>query len=850
MIPLKLELENFLAYRHPEPLDLSGLHLACLAGHNGAGKSSLLDAMTWALWGKARTQRDDDLIYGDEIEMQVRFTFLMDGHCYRVLRYRTRKGRGSSELHFEIQDGDGWRSLSEPTIRDTQERITGTLRLDYETFINSAFLMQGRADEFTQKTPGKRKAILSDILGLDVWATYEERTKKRLRAIDAECRQNEGLLDSIDQELAREDAFREELARAEAERDELTDAIHEAEEYVRQLDAARRDLAHINERYTALEAQANRDQAELAQIHTEREEYQARLAAHAAILAQREEIETGIEDLEAARAVDQDLSERLMAQTGLQRQRHAYEQQIASEHSRLQTEQSGLRQQRAKLLQVIADNEGREQALLEARARLPELEARQGELEEWDERLTQLKTERAQIETTNRALKTDMETLRQQQEQIMAATEPRCPLCQQDLSDEHRAELLERLAEDGSRKGDQFRANRDRLRELEAEIAALSHEIERARNELRNLPPLHQHIATLEEKLRQAALAAAELASVDEQLEALERSLAENAYAAEARAGLAAVQQQLAELGYDEGAHAQARQRIKALAPLEARKRDLDFALKSLPETEAQIARLDERAAAREAIIEDQRRQLEEMTQAYEQVHAQVTDLQPWEDTLGELRDEYGRAQNVVGMARQRLNTLDQQRQRRTELIARQDELAGEQSVYGQLREAFGKDGIPAMIIEATIPEIEMEANDLLAKMTDGRMHVRFDTQREKVTGGVKETLDIKIADELGTRDYETFSGGEAFRVNFAIRLALSRLLARRAGAQLRTLFMDEGFGTQDAQGRERLVQAINAIKDEFDLILVITHIEELMDAFPVRIAVNKTPNGSMVEIV
>ena len=154
------------------------------------------------------------------------------------------------------------------------------------------------------------------------------------------------------------------------------------------------------------------------------------------------------------------------------------------------------------------------------------------------------------------------------------------------------------------------------------------------------------------------------------------------------------------------------------------------------------------------------------------------------------------------------------------------------------------------MIIEAAIPEIEEGANSILARMTDGRMNIRFDTQREKITGGIKETLDIKISDELGTRDYATFSGGEAFRVNFAIRLALSRLLAYRAGAQLRTLIIDEGFRTQDTHGRERLVQALNAIQEDFDLILVITHIDELKDAFPVRIEVTKTPDGSVIELI
>jgi len=114
----------------------------------------------------------------------------------------------------------------------------------------------------------------------------------------------------------------------------------------------------------------------------------------------------------------------------------------------------------------------------------------------------------------------------------------------------------------------------------------------------------------------------------------------------------------------------------------------------------------------------------------------------------------------------------------------------------------------------------------------------------------VRETLEIKIADELGTRPYENYSGGEQFRVNFAIRIGLSKLLARRAGAQLQMLVIDEGFGTQDARGRERLIEAINVIQDDFARVLVVTHIEELKDAFPARIEVTKTPEGSVVEVV
>jgi exonuclease SbcC len=105
--------------------------------------------------------------------------------------------------------------------------------------------------------------------------------------------------------------------------------------------------------------------------------------------------------------------------------------------------------------------------------------------------------------------------------------------------------------------------------------------------------------------------------------------------------------------------------------------------------------------------------------------------------------------------------------------------------------------------------------------------------------------LEILVSDELGPRSYEMYSGGEAFRVNLALRIALSKVLAQRMGAPLPTLFIDEGFGTQDTVGRERVLDVISAIGDEFEKVIVITHLDDLKEAFPVRIEVLKEDNSS-----
>ena len=142
---------------------------------------------------------------------------------------------------------------------------------------------------------------------------------------------------------------------------------------------------------------------------------------------------------------------------------------------------------------------------------------------------------------------------------------------------------------------------------------------------------------------------------------------------------------------------------------------------------------------------------------------------------------------------------------------------------------------------------IEEEANLLMGRMTDNRMHVKLETQRERRSGRGDpiETLQIYVSDELGPRSYEMYSGGEAFRVNLALRIALSKVLARRMGAPLPTLFIDEGFGTQDATGRERILDVISAIQNDFEKIIVITHLDDLKDVFPVRIEVQKLDSGS-----
>lgn len=189
---------------------------------------------------------------------------------------------------------------------------------------------------------------------------------------------------------------------------------------------------------------------------------------------------------------------------------------------------------------------------------------------------------------------------------------------------------------------------------------------------------------------------------------------------------------------------------------------------------------------------------------------------------------------------------LDQTKQKRRELELVNNDI----SHYIELANAFGEKGIQDVMIENSLPEIQAEANAILARLTNNQMSVALKSSKSNKTGDINDRLDIYISDAYGIRSYDLFSGGEAFRINFAIRIALSKLLARTRGVKLQTLIIDDIFGTQDRAGQENIASIINLIKDDFDLILVVSHLESFAKLFPCRIEISKEAGNSIAEVV
>jgi exonuclease SbcC len=853
MIPLQLRISGFLSYHDTVELDFTKFELACISGHNGAGKSSLLDAITWSLFGEARGKSSDVLNLRQDVKAaEVALTFQHEENTYRV--QRTLPRNKNTLLEFQVRTQNGWKPLTEKTTRETQARIEQTLRLDFETFVNASFFLQGRADQFTQQNATRRKEVLSNILGLEMWEEYKNRTAEKRKSLEREVDEIEGRIREIDAELAEEDLRKARLAELESSLSQLMAArtVHESI-----LENIKRNAALIDEQRkmtSMLSEGLERARSAHAGLEERLAEKQADRDSYADLVNRAKEIESAYKAWQKSR-------KELEKWDGIASQFREYEkdrapllEQVAVEKAKLEEEQRSLlveeetiHDQKTVVDDLQSDIEKSENLLKDAEEKITRRLELESERNSARERQAELKAE-------NEALKADMNELKERLDSLKAAEGATCPLCGQELSAEHRENTLKQLESEGKQKGDRFRANQAEAADLVRQVTDYESQIAKrtsAENErLRYVSEISQYT----ERLEHLQTAAKEWESVGKKrLKEVAKILETGKYALDEQKQLAKLNKELEKLGYDIAAHDNAREKEIELRAVEEEHVSLKSAKEVIKQIESEITNLKSEIKKRETEIKALVSDHGTARANLEAAEAGAPDLDEAERELFRLREAENKTRSELGGAQQRVDVLDTQRARKSTFEKACDEIQKQIGRHRTLERAFGKDGVPALLIEQALPQIEDKANELLDRLSDGQMSIRFATQTEykdKKRDDLRETLEIQISDAAGIRNYEMYSGGEAFRVDFAIRLALSKILAQRKGARLQTLVIDEGFGSQDIQGRQRLIEAINLVKNDFAKILVITHLDELKDAFPTRIEVEKTERGSTLHVI
>jgi exonuclease SbcC len=855
VIPIKLALRNFMPYRDDvPPLNFTGVHTASICGDNGSGKSSLIDAMTWALWGRTRAKSDDDLIHTGQTETQVEFEFAVGPQVYRVIRQhakpKSRRASGQSSLDLFIASNGTFKPISGDRITETQKKIIDILHMDYDTFINSAYLRQGHADQFTVAKPAERKGVLTSILGLSLYDKLEEQAKELARQRESEKTQLESAIKDIDAELARKPTYEAELEQAQRQLGEVEKVMAGHESQLNELRRRRELLNSQQQQLTQLEEHMADTDRDLKRWEEQSQQHHLRIKEYEELIAQRIKIEEGYAQLVAARKLNDELNQKLRLLTILNERRYQMEKAI-------DRASQALNQEHALTVNTMSDLESKYQKLPQLKSDLQQAQFQLSQLTETEETL-QKKRQHSQalvgqvheIESSQGRLQREIAEIDEKLNLLMTESGAKCPLCEQELGVDGLNLIKSKYAAEKETKSSTLKSSQNELTQKKSESASLQNETSQMEAKLNQARASAQSKASLlNQEMSEAEKAGKELNEARSKLAGIEERLARKDFAQSEQDTLRQVESELTRLDYDAQRHEQLRHHLTELEPYETPKRRLEEADRLVNQEREAAARAEQAARELGLGLESDNKKKDELTQALSALPEVVGALAQAEAAYQALRTREKEAQVILANVTAKLKQCQEQEAERKNKETLLTQAIKDAGIYKELAEAFGKRGIQALLIEQALPEIETEANRLLARMTDNRMHVKIESQRPTKKGEVVETLDINISDELGTRPYEMFSGGEAFRINFAIRIALSKLLAHRAGAPLPTLIIDEGFGTQDATGLEKLKEAITAIQDDFDKILVVTHIEDFRDAFPTRIDVVKTAQGSTIEV-
>jgi len=771
----RLRLREF--RQHADTELVFGPGITGIIGPNGSGKTTLLEAIAWAIYGNRAARGDKDGIRNFRAKarssVRVELDFGLGAHQYRVVR-----GLNTAELQ---QDGQ----VVANSLSAVTEKLERALGLSYDEFFKTYFTGQKELAVMAGlKGRTERAAFLSQVLGYDRLRVAQERVRERKSELAAELRGLEaGLPDraALDAERGTSTA-RLEAARRSAEAAQGLRAAAQAE-YTRE-EPRWKEWVEREKRVRALDGDR-------------------RMAEQAVLVAKQEceRLDREMADALTARGQLAELRSELAPIERLKRE--------LAQLEHLQREEAAQREDQGQLEELTRTTAALDRRIEELAPAADLLGALEGEALGLGEALaaaeraaeaerTAWVRDRQDAETKRLALREQYREVKEQRDLVVElGPEGSCPTCQRPLGDEYAAVLaiLDRQLEDITINGNFFKRRVEQLEDSPAKLR----EAEAARD-------------ALLERQRRASERAGELRA---QLEERERVAAERRAAA-ARALQLQQQLRARRTGYDPQRHDAIRAALTKLEPvaLEAAKlaeraRRAEILVREAELAEKALSVHERRAADLVAAVRAEAFSEEAFAAARERHERTSRTLREAELAVAETRGELAAAETGVREIERR----------EAERGARERQIAGRKAhhrLHDELDRAFSS--LRAELNAAMRPELAELASGFLADLTDGRYDEVDLTEEYQVT-----VLEEGVPKPV-------ISGGEEDLANLVLRLAISQMIAARAGQPLSLLVLDEIFGSLDEGRRQHVLTLLRRLADRFPQVILITHIEQVRE--------------------
>ena len=792
---LRLRLQNF---RQHAATDIEfKLGLTGIIGPNGAGKSTILEAIAWAIYGAGAARGTNETIRfsraAPRSRVEVELTFMLAQHEFRVLRTLS-----SAEVFV-----DGSATPAATTLGGATEYLVGRLGMTREEFFNTYFTGQKELQFLAQMGPTQRARFLGQVLGYERLKIAQENARARrnglrheIEGLKAGLPDPEHVRADLEQAVARDAEAAAQRAAAESDAAASAAALAAAQPRWDAACAARerdRELAHAidvaQREAESARAEAERAAAELAEIETARQQLAEQRLRMAELPSVADEAERMAQHARVAERVKAKLENQLLLIEDLR----ATQQRIA----RLEPAVS-----------ILADTV---RELHELRAGLQEAEAAyEAQHESW-------MRDRQEVDTRLENYRQRAQELKDQIQQLEGAgPDGICPTCEQPLGRNYenvigklRDEWVT-LVQDGKwlkQRQDQLKAKPATLDEAEQRRATAAKAVEeKAQRSAR----CERAIVERDELVRERDVKSQRLEKLRDEIDALPDD-------------------------YDADRHRAVEDRLKELRTIELQVSRLEQTVESAPlrvrARDTAMERAEKAAAAAAASLEERARVAHD-SDVFAALQREYEDVQQ-RARRAELAavEAAGRASAAAQALATARRADAEYRQRRSAIDAMDLELRH----HNELDDAFTR--LRGELNARVRPELGELASAFLTDVTEGRY-----TQLE-----IDEAYNIVVLDE--GEEKPVISGGEEDVANLVLRLAISQMIAERAGHPLSLLILDEVFGSLDVERRDRVVQLLHRLEDRFDQVILITHIETVREGLDrvIRVGFDERSGASVV---
>lgn len=878
MKPIQLVLSAFGPYVERTVIDFSALGeegLFLIAGDTGAGKTTIFDAISFALYGEAsggKEKRKSKSFHSDYVsdqtETYVELTFRHRGETWwirRNLEYQRPAKKKKDGMETTTRQAADAQMRNEDTgeeilrMDDVNRRVRELLGLTQDQFTQTVMIAQGDFLKILTASSDERKKLFRDLFHTNLYVDLQSRLQEKNRACADEQKALEQVILSAEGKIDPEAEF--------AEREILLSYCGQ----IQHTDALCALLARLIEQ----------EKAEQEQARAQKKEAADQIGALIAAVTEGERVNRDFADWESKKA-------RLAALTAGQGEIDAQRAALAAARraQQLETDEALMRRtrrdmdaQRAALSEAQAALEQAEKALPEAETRMKEAESRGGEIhallaqakqmEDCLPVLGEVERLKAALDTQKRELqRLTADSSRAQaaytaaqnsyylsQAGLLArelkAGQP-CPVCgstahpcpAQITPETVTRQALEQAAK---RRETAEKAQSDAATRLAANRAALDEREDRLRALKIGADETRQRLA--------ARIDAAHQAAADRQREI---DAARSAYQAldkrktAAQSAVDATQKQLAALEKDLRAQTEAFEQKRAAHGFED-----EASYRLAKRTNAEIERLDREIRN----YDEQKRTLAAQTHELKDKLSgrQRTDLAALQNRRAAALDRQAKAENAEKAMVRKLTLHESADREIRQANAAIQKKRGKWQIIQELYTCCA--GIAAgnprakLTFEAYVQQyyfrfVVAAANKRLTRLTDGMFTLRV--MREAANRVSQSGLDLEVLDRSTgqARDVSTLSGGESFLASLALALGLSDAVQSQSGQiRMDAMFIDEGFGSLDENALRSSIDVLLELADGKRLIGIISHVQELEERIDKQIVVTKTPNGSTVRM-